>query len=205
MLFECGFRSLESLSSGHLRLHIIQVRASVPRIIFFRPAVPPYYSSAGFSPLNHFLWSSSASILFECGFRSFESLSSGQQRLHIIRVRASVPRIVFFGPTAPSYYLSAGFGPSNRFLRTSSSSILFECGLWSHESFSAGEQCLYIIRVRASVPQIIFFGPAAPPYYSSAGFGPSNRFLRASSSSVLFECGFSSLESLLAINALIFA
>jgi hypothetical protein len=45
--------------------------------------------------------------------------------------------------------------------------------------------------VQASVPRIILFGPAAPLRYLSTGFGPSNYFLRASSASTLFECGFS--------------
>jgi hypothetical protein len=137
------------------------------------------------------LWASSASILFECGLRSLESLSSGQQCLYIIRVRALVPRIIFFGPAAPPNYSSVGSGPLNLSLRASSASILFECRLRSLESLSSGQQCLYIIRVRAPIPRIIFFGPAAPPNYSSAGSGPSNRLLRASSASTLFECGFS--------------
>jgi hypothetical protein len=44
--------------------------------------------------------------------------------------------------------------------------------------------------VRASVPRIILFGPAAPLRYSSTGFVPLYYFLRASSTSTLFECGF---------------
>jgi hypothetical protein len=62
---------------------------------------------------------------------------SGQQRLGIIRVRASVPRIVFFGPAAPPNYSNVGFGPSNRH-RANSVSELFECGLRSLESSSSG-------------------------------------------------------------------
>jgi hypothetical protein len=177
----------------------------------FGPTSPPNSSSVGFGPSNRLLWANIASELFECGLWSLESLSSGQQRLYIIRVRASVPRIVFFGPAAPLYYLSVGFSPSNHFLRASNASILFECGLWSLESFSLGQQRLYIIRVRAlvprvraSVPRIVLFGPAAPLNYSTAGFGPLNYSLRASSASMLFECGFQSLEShLSAISAFI--
>jgi hypothetical protein len=61
-----------------------------------------------FLSLESLLRASSAFTLFECGLRSLESSSSGQQRLHIIRVRASVPRIVFIGPAAPLRYSSAG-------------------------------------------------------------------------------------------------
>jgi hypothetical protein len=205
ILFECGLRSLESFSSsGQQRLRIIRVRASVPRIVFFGPAAPPNSSSVGFGPSNRLLRANNASELFECGLCSLESFSSGQQRLYIIRVRALVPRIIFFGPAAPLYYSSAGFGPSNHSLRASNASILFECGLWSLELFSSDQQRLYVIRLRASVSRIILFGPAAPLRYSTAGFGPSNYSLRASSVSTLFECGFQSLEShLSAISAFI--
>jgi hypothetical protein len=51
--------------------------------------------------------------------------------------------------TSFAYYSSAGFGPSNRLLRASSASTLFECG--------------------RSCPSNRSFGPAAPPRYSSAG------------------------------------
>jgi hypothetical protein len=40
-----------------------------------------------------------------------------------------------------------------------------------------------------------YYGPAVPPCYSSAGSGPSNFSLRASSASELFEYGLWSLES----------
>jgi hypothetical protein len=193
-LFECGLRSFESLPSGQQRLRIIRVRASVPQISSFGPAAPPNYSSAGFGPSNLFLRASSASELFECGFRSLESLPSGQQRLRIIRVRASVPRTSSFGPAMPPNYSSAGFGPSNLFLRASNAFELFECGLRSLESLPLGQQRLRIIRVRTSVPRISFFGLAAPPYYSSVSSGPSNRFFWASSASILFECELWSLE-----------
>jgi hypothetical protein len=93
-------------------------------------------------------------------------------------VRASVPQIVFIGPTAPSNYLSAGFGPSNRLLWASSASASFECGLWSLELFSSGQQRLYVIRLQTSVPRIILFGPAASLRYSSMGFDPSNHIFR---------------------------
>jgi hypothetical protein len=142
-----------------------------------RLAAPLYYLSAGFGPSNCFFWASSAYILFECGLRSLKSLLSGQLRLFIIRVRASVPQIVSFGPAAPLYYLSAGFGPSNCFLLANSASLLFEFGFWSLELFLSGQQRLYIIRVRASVPRIASFGPATPLYYLSARFGPSNLLL----------------------------
>jgi hypothetical protein len=74
--------------------------------------------------LHHGLlsWASSASELFEFGLRSLETLSSGQQHLQIIWVRALVPRNFFFGPGVPLNYLSLGFGPSKHFLRASSAS-----------------------------------------------------------------------------------
>jgi hypothetical protein len=133
-LFECELRSLESSSSGQQRL----------RIIFFGPAAPPNYSSVGYLVSRSALF-----ILFERGLRSFELFSSSQQRLCVIRARALIPRIIFFGPAAPPYSSSAGFGPSNRFLRASSASIFFECELRSLESFSSGQQRLHILRVRA--------------------------------------------------------
>jgi hypothetical protein len=51
-----------------------------------------------------FFRASSAFKIFEAGLRSLELLFSGQQRLQDIRGRASVPRIAFFGPAAPSRY-----------------------------------------------------------------------------------------------------
>jgi hypothetical protein len=60
-----------------------------------------------FGPSNYFLWASSAVLLFELWI--------------------SVPRIIFLGPTAPSYYLS--------------------CGLRSLESFLFGHQCRCPIQV----------------------------------------------------------
>jgi hypothetical protein len=178
--FECGLSCPSKCAA-----HILRVR-----VILSIEVHCSYYSSAGFGPLNYSLRASSASILFECGLRSLESSSSGQQRLQIIRVWDLVPRIVFFGPAAPLYYSRAGFGPSNCSLRASSASILFESGLWSLELFPSDLRHLCIIRVRASVPRIIFIGLATPSHYSRAGFSPLNYFLRASSASTLFECGF---------------
>jgi hypothetical protein len=137
---------------------------------------------------------SSSSILFECGLRSLKLLLLGQQRLYIIWVRASVPQIASFRPAAPLHYSSAGFGPSNCFFWACSASILLECGLWSLELLPSGQQCFFIIRVWILVPWIISFGPAVPLYYSSAGFGSSNCFLRSSNASILFECEIRSLE-----------
>jgi hypothetical protein len=135
----------------------------------------------GFGPSNCLLRASGAFKLFETGLWSFESSSSGQQSLRTIQARASVPRIVFFGPAVPSDYSSQGFGPSNRLLQATSAFELFEPGLRSLKSFSLGQQCLRIIRAKASVPRIIFFGPAVPSNYSRQGFGPSNRLPRVSS------------------------
>jgi hypothetical protein len=183
-------------SSGLQRLHIIRVRTLCPSNRFIRPSAPPFYSSANAWSLESLHQAFSASILFECG-RSVPRIASlGLQRLYIIRVRASVPRIALFGPAVPHiirvrspvpriisfgsstllYYSSAGFGPSNRFLRASSTSILFECGLRSLELLSSGQQCLHIIRVWAPVPRIVFFGSTAPLNYLNAGFHPSNLF-----------------------------
>jgi hypothetical protein len=156
------------------------VRASIPQIILFWPAAPLCYSSAGFGPSNHFLWASSASALFECKLWSLELFSLGQQRLCVIRAWSSVPRIILFGSAAPLRYSNVGLGPSNYSLRASSASALFKRGLLSLKIFSLGQQCLCVIRVRASVPQIILFGLAAPLCYSSVGFNPSNRIFQPS-------------------------
>jgi hypothetical protein len=123
------------------------------------------------------------------GLRSLESSSSGQQCLRIIRARASVPRIIFFGPAVPSDYSSLGFGPSDYLPQASSAFELFEPRLRSLESSSLGQQYLRIIRAWASVPRIIFLGPAVPSNYSGLGVSPSNYLLRASSGSTLFEFG----------------
>jgi hypothetical protein len=87
-----------------------------------------------------------------------------------------------------------GFGPSNRLLRASSAFEFFEPRLRSLESSSSDQQCRRIIRAWASVPRIVFFGPAVPSNYSSLGFGPSNCLLRASSAFELFEPGLRPLE-----------
>jgi hypothetical protein len=51
-MFEAGLWSLELSLSGQQRLRHIRGRASVPRIISFRPAAPSGYSRPGFGPLN---------------------------------------------------------------------------------------------------------------------------------------------------------
>jgi hypothetical protein len=162
ILFECGHRSFESLLWASSALVLFECGLSCPskrtayilrvQVILSLEVHCSYYSSTGSGPSNRFLWASSASIFFECGLWSRESLSSGQQRLYILLVWASVPRIAFFGPAAPPYSSSADFDPSKRFLRASSASILFECGLQSLESLFSGQQRLHIIRVQASVP-----------------------------------------------------
>jgi hypothetical protein len=86
----------------------------------------------------------------------------------------------FFGSATPSRYSRQDFGPSNHLFWASSAFKLFEAGLRSLESSFSGQQCLQVIRGRTSVPQIIFFGPAAPSSCSRLGFGPSNCFLRSS-------------------------
>jgi hypothetical protein len=129
VLFECGLSCPSKRTAYILRVQVIlslEVHCS-------------YYSNAGSGPSNYSLLASSALVFFECGLRSLESFSSGQQRLHIIRVRAPVPRIAFFRLAAPPYSSSAGFGPLNRFLWANSASMLFECGLWSLKSLSSGQ------------------------------------------------------------------
>jgi hypothetical protein len=126
------------------------------------------------------------------GFRSLELSFSGQRRLPAIRVWALVPRIVFFGPAVPCSYSNLGFCPSNHLPRASSAVKPFETGLWSLELSSLGQRCLQVIRGWASVPQIVFFGPAVPLSYSrylSLNFGPSNHPFRANSASILFRYG----------------
>jgi hypothetical protein len=53
--------------------------------------------------------------------------------------------------------------------------------------FLSGQQRLQDIRGRASVPQIVSFGPAAPSRYSRQGCGPLNHPFRACSATMLFE------------------
>jgi hypothetical protein len=98
---------------GQQCLRVIRVWASVPQTSLFGPAVPSNYSSSGFGPSKLSLRASSAFELFEFELRSLEILSSGQQCLRIIQVRASVPRTSFFGPAVPSNYSSSGSSPSN--------------------------------------------------------------------------------------------
>jgi hypothetical protein len=127
-------------------------------------------------------------------FLSLESLSSDQQCLQVIRGWASVSRIIFFGPAVPSSYSRLGFGPSNCLFRLSNTFKLFEAALRSLELSFSGQQCLQVIRGWASVPRIIFFGPAVPSSYSRLGFGPSNCVFRLSNAFKLFEAGLRSLE-----------
>jgi hypothetical protein len=78
-----------------------------------------YYSSAGFSPLNHFIHASNDLVLFECGRSCPSNISFGPAvPWYYSSVGALVPRIASFGPLAPL--------------------LLFKCGLWSLESFYSG-------------------------------------------------------------------
>jgi hypothetical protein len=180
--------------SGQQRLRCIRDRIFGPSNCIFGPAAPLTYSSQGFGPSNYLFRASSAFDIFESGLRSFEFSLSGQQRLRHIRVRASVPRIISFGPAAPSTYSSQGFGPSSYLFRASSAFDIFESGLWSLELSLSGQQRLRHIRIRASVLRVFSFGPAAPLTYSSQGFGPSSYLFRASSAFDIFESGLRSLE-----------
>jgi hypothetical protein len=89
----------------------------------------------GLRSLDFFFRVSSTLKLFEAGLRSLELSFSGQQYPQVIRGRAAVPRIVFFGPAVPSSYSRSGFGPANRLFRASSAFKLFEVGLRSLELF----------------------------------------------------------------------
>jgi hypothetical protein len=89
----------------------------------------------------------------------------------------------------PSSYSNSGFSPSNYFLWANSASELLEHGLWTSRILSSGQQCLQVVRGWASVPQIVFFGPAVPSKYSSLNFGLSNHLFRAGSASTLFGYG----------------
>jgi hypothetical protein len=108
------------------------------------------------------------------GLRSLELFLSGQQRLQDIRDGTSVPRIVSFGPAAPSRYSRRGFGPSNCFL---------------------GQQNLQVIRGRASILRIAFFGPVMPSKNSSSSCRPSNHPFRACSITMLFKYRRSNLRN----------
>jgi hypothetical protein len=168
---------------GQQCLRIIRVRAPVPRNSFF----------SGQQCLR---------IIRVWAPVPRNSLFSGQQCLRIIRVRAPVPRNSLFS--------------GQQCLR-----IIRVRAPVPRNSLFSGQQCLRIIRVwapvprippfgpaapldysmRASVPQIIFFGPAASQLYLGLGFGPLESHFLAISVFVLF--GLRSFKSLLrAINTL---
>jgi hypothetical protein len=131
---------------------------------YYGPVVPPYYSSAGSGPSNLSLWASSASILFECGLRSLESLSLGQQCLYIIRARALVPRIVFFGLAAPQHCSSMGFQSLELHLSAISAFILFGYGPMSFESLFRAIKAL-----RSKCPNLGGNIPVRMPYVKYEG------------------------------------
>jgi hypothetical protein len=146
-IFEVGLRSLELFLSGQQRLQDIRGRASAPRIISFGPAVPSRYSRQGFGPSNYFFWASSAFKIFEAGLRPLELFLSGQQCLQDIRGRASVHRIISFGPAVPSRYSRQGFGPSNCLFWPNDAFRVFELELWTFESSFSSLQRHRAIRV----------------------------------------------------------
>jgi hypothetical protein len=96
-------------------LYNIRVRVSVPRIVFFGPASPPYSLSARFGPSNHFLRASSAFILFECGRFVPRIASSGLHRLHIFEYGLLSPSNLYFGLSMLSSHLFRNMVAINRF------------------------------------------------------------------------------------------
>jgi hypothetical protein len=126
--FDAGLRSLKSSFSGQQCLQVIRGRTSVPRIVFFRSAVPSSYSRPDFGPSNRLFRASSAFKLFEARLRSLESSFSGQQCLQAIRGWASVPRIVLDGLAIPLKCLSLNHGPSKRIPRPPASSFCLDKG-----------------------------------------------------------------------------
>jgi hypothetical protein len=152
------------------------------RIGFFEQGMLAH-SRPEFGPSDHLFRASSAFKLFEAGLRSLESPFSGQQCLQVIRGWTSVPRITFFGPAVPSSYSRPDFGPSNRLFRASSAFKLFEAGLRSLESPFSGQQHLQVIRGRASVPRIVFYGLAIPSKCLSLSHRPSKCIPRPPASS----------------------
>jgi hypothetical protein len=83
--FETGLRSLGLSFSGQQCLQVIRGWASVPRIVFFRSAVPSSYSRLAFGPSNCLFWVSSAFKLFEDGLRSLKLSFTAQQCLQSVR------------------------------------------------------------------------------------------------------------------------
>jgi hypothetical protein len=134
---------------------------------------------------THYLQPVDFSIEFSSGFWC-SSFCAAQTHARFFR------RFRFL-PNASSYS-RLGFGSSNCLFRASSAFKLFEAGSRSLELSFLGQQCLQVIRGWASVPRIVFFGPAVPSSYSRLGFGPSNCLFRASSAFKLFEAGSRSLE-----------
>jgi hypothetical protein len=130
-----SFLLLELLLSGQQRLRCIRYRIPVPRVISFGLAAPSMYSRQDFGPSSYLFRASSAFDVFETGFRSLELSLSGQQRLRCIRDRIPVPRVISFGPAAPSMYSRQYFGPSSYLFRASSAFDVFEIGLRSLELY----------------------------------------------------------------------
>jgi hypothetical protein len=118
----------------------------------------------------------------------------GQQRLRDIRGRTSVPRVVPFGPAAPSRCSRQDFGPSSCLFRASSAFETFEAGLRSLELSLSGQQRLRDVRGGTLVPRVVSFGPAALSRHSRQDFGPSSCLFRASSAFETFGAGLQSLE-----------
>jgi hypothetical protein len=170
--------------SGQQCLHVIRGWASVPQIAFLGPVVPSGYSRLSIAPSICLFWASSAFRLFEAERRSLDFPFSGQQCLQVIRGWASVPRIAFFGPAAPSGYSRLSVAPSICLFRASSAFKLFRAGRRSLELSFSGQQCLQAIRGWASVPRVVLFGPAMLSRHSSLNYEPSNHPSRAGSATI---------------------
>jgi hypothetical protein len=117
-------------------------------------------------------------ITFEAGLRSLELSPSGRQRLRDVRGRTSVPRVISFGPAAPSRRSRQDFGPSSYPLRAGSAFETSEAGPPSLGLSLSGQQRLRDIRGRASICRVASFDPIIPSGNSGSSLEPLNHFLR---------------------------
>jgi hypothetical protein len=107
-LFEAGLRSLELSFSGQQCLQVFRGWASVPRIVFFEPVVPPGYSRPGFGPSSCLVRPGNAFKAVKFELRTFESSLLSRQRHYTIRVWMSEPSKCIPRPLALSFCSSMG-------------------------------------------------------------------------------------------------